>query len=111
MSQPDTCSHGRSECKCLTPGARHLRKQALNALPMTTRVAFEHDFVRLEQQARAAHAFFEAGMYDEAMDWLVEIVNVGRGLRAALSPCDHNWTQMPNGELACTKGCSVVQLR
>lgn len=109
MSLLDTCPHGRPECECATNV--HIQKQALNQLPVNLRVAFEHDFVRLEQQSRAAHAFFEAGMYDQAVEWLVEIVNVSRGLRAALTPCDHNWVQADNGSIRCTKGCSMAQTR
>lgn len=110
MSKRDTCQHGRPECECAV--AEHLRLQTAGRLSLGMRVAFEHDFTMLEQKARAIHAFFDAGMYDEAVEWLEELVNVSRGLRAALSPCEHEWKQREeDGQLYCSKGCSAVQLR
>ena len=90
MSKRDTCHHGRPECTCRQDG--------------DARVAFEHDFVRLTTTARATHAFYQAGMHAEAHDWLVEMINLARGLRAALSPCDHEW-RYEDGSLYCAKGC------
>lgn len=113
MLQRDTCEHGRPECDC--PTSTHLRKRAeaesVGTLPLNLRVAFEHDFVRLEQQTRAAHAFFQAGMFDEAVQWLLEIINVSRGLRAALDPCEHEWRIGEDGNPYCARECSAAQLR
>jgi hypothetical protein len=89
----------------------HRPKAQVDGLDTNLRVAFEHDFVRLEQQTRAAHAFFNAGLFEPAVEWLTEIMNVARGLRAAMSPCEHEWYTNDDGELRCRKGCTAVQLR
>lgn len=75
------------------------------------KIAFEHDFVRIEQQSRAAHMFFQAGMYDAALEWLVEVVNIARGLSAAMKPCDHRWGVNDRGQLFCRNFCTPAQMR
>jgi hypothetical protein len=95
MSSPRTnrreCRHDRPECQCRA---------------ITSELAFEHDFARVTQQIRAAHAFYEAGLEEEAAEWLREVINVCRGLRSALEPCDHRWKLDNTGALVCEEGCT-----
>lgn len=69
-------------------------------------LAFEHDFTRMTEQARAAHAFYQSGMHAAAAEWLLEIINLARGLRAALAPCEHRWKLDDSGSLVCEEGCT-----
>lgn len=92
MSLPDTCRHGRPECECQAKAR-----------------VFEHDFSRLTQQTRAAHMFYEAGMFAQAELWLEEIVDVARGLATALHPCDHQWV-LKEGTLTCER-CECLKTR
>lgn len=105
MSSLDTTE---PECTCIQDDSHTWRDcgSPQHARNRRKELAFEHDFARLTQQARAAHAFYEGGLEADAAEWLLEIIHVARGLRAALQPCDHRWKLDETGALVCEEGCT-----
>lgn len=102
-----TSSSDMSQCDCVQDESRGWPKCPVHGKKYAKMLAFEHDFTRIVEIGRAAHAFYQSNMIEAADDYLVQVINLARGVRAALCICDHEWTLNDAGQPHCVKGCGI----